>query len=59
MHHIAVGCRHQMEISSLDGNIDIENVVRFIDVFVCKLDLAKLKFETGIVRLIYWITKIA
>jgi len=34
-----------MEISSLDCNIGTENVVRFIDAFVFKLDLVKLKFE--------------
>ncbi len=50
---MAEGCRHQMEISSLDCNIDNENVVRFIDVFVCKLDLVKLKFERGIVVVVY------
>ena len=44
MHHIVEGCRHQMEISSLDCNIDSENVVRFIDAFVCKLDLVMMKF---------------
>nr|MBK9653646.1 hypothetical protein [Bacteroidota bacterium] len=47
MHHIAEGCRNQMEISSLDCNIDTENVVRFIYAFVCKLNLVKLKFERG------------
>ncbi|MBL0050146.1 MAG: hypothetical protein IPP29_00830 [Bacteroidetes bacterium] len=47
MHHIAEGCRHQIEISSLDCNTDIENVVRFIDAFVFKLDFVKLKFERG------------
>jgi len=45
MHHIAEGCRNQMEISSLDCNIDAENVVRFIDAFVCKLNLVKWKLE--------------
>jgi len=44
MHHIAEGCRNQMEISSLNCNIDTENVVHFIDAFVCKFDLVKLKF---------------
>ncbi len=53
MHHITEGCRNQMEISSLNCNIDTENVVCFIDAFVCKLDLVKLKFEIGIVGLIY------
>jgi hypothetical protein len=47
MHHKDEGCWHQMEISSLDCNIDTENVVRFIDAFVCKLDFVKLKFEKG------------
>ncbi|MBK8847128.1 MAG: hypothetical protein IPO27_11485 [Bacteroidetes bacterium] len=46
-HHIAKHCRQQMEISSLDCNIDTENVVRFIDAFGCKLDFVKLKFERG------------
>ena len=36
-----------MEISSLDCNMDPENVVRFIDAFDCKLELVKLKFEKG------------
>jgi len=45
MQHVATGCRNQMEISSLDCNIDTENVVCFIDAFVCKLDLVKLKFD--------------
>ncbi|MBL0050132.1 MAG: hypothetical protein IPP29_00750 [Bacteroidetes bacterium] len=53
MHRIAVGCRHQIEISSLDFNNDTENVVRFIDAFVCKLDLVKLKLERGIVVLVF------
>ena len=44
-HHIAEGCRHQMEISSLDCNIDADKVVRFIDAFVCKLDLQKLNLK--------------
>ncbi len=59
MHHIAEGCRHQMEISSLDCNIDTENVVRFIDAFICKLNLVKLKFEGVIVGLIYYRAKSA
>ena len=42
-----------MEISSLDCNIDTENVVRFIDAFVCKLDFVKLKFERGIVVAVF------
>ena len=42
-----------MEISSLDCNIDAENVVRIIDAFVCKLDLVKLKFDRGNIGLIY------
>ncbi|HRB70179.1 MAG TPA: transposase, partial [Chitinophagales bacterium] len=50
MHHIAEGCRHQMEISSLDCNIDTENVVRFIDAFVCKLDLQKLYFAVSTIK---------
>jgi len=29
MHHIAEDCQHQIEISSLDCNIDTENVVVF------------------------------
>ena len=53
MHHIAEGSRHQMEISSLDCDIDTENVVRFIDAFVCKLNLVKLKFERGIVSPVF------
>ena len=53
MHHIAEGCRHQMEISSLDCNIDVENVVRFIDAFVCKLDLVKLKFGEELLLLYF------
>ena len=53
MHHIAEGSRHQMEISSLDCDIDTENVVRFIDAFVCRLDLGKLKFERGIVVVLF------
>lgn len=50
MHHIAEGCRNQMEISSLDCNIDTENVVRFIDAFVCKLDLQKLNFAVSTIK---------
>ena len=42
-----------MEISSLDCNIDEENVVHFIYAFVCKLDLVKLNFERGIVVVVY------
>ena len=42
-----------MEISSLDCNIDTENVVSFMDAFVCKLDLGELKFEKGIFGVIY------
>ena len=53
MHHIAEGCRHQMEISSLDCNIDTENIVHFIDAFVCKLYLMKLKFLKGIVVVVF------
>ncbi len=53
MHHIAEGCRNQMEISSLDCNIDTENVVRFIEAFVYKLYSVKLKFERGIVGVVY------
>ena len=52
-HHIAEGCRHKMEISSLNCNIDTENVVRFIESFVCKLDCVKLKFERGNVGVVY------
>jgi len=55
MHHIAEGCRHQMEISSLDCNIDTENVVRLIDAFVCKLDFVKLKFGE---ELLSWYFKV-
>ena len=50
MHHIAEGCRNQMEISSLDCNIGAENVVRFIDAFVCKLDLQKLDFAVSTIK---------
>ncbi|HRC32236.1 MAG TPA: hypothetical protein PK736_02200 [Bacteroidia bacterium] len=53
MHHITAGCRHQMEITSLDCNIDAENVVRFIDAFVSKFNLVKLKFERGIVGVVF------
>nr|MBK9652472.1 hypothetical protein [Bacteroidota bacterium] len=53
MHHIAEGCLHQKEISSLDFNIDTEKVVRFIDAFVCKLDLVKLKFGRGIAVVVF------
>ena len=42
-----------MEISSLDCNIDVENVVRFIDAFVCKLDLVKLKFGEELLLLYF------
>ena len=34
--HIATGCRHQMEISSLDCNNEEEDFVSFMDVFLCK-----------------------
>ena len=53
MHHIAEDCQHQIEISSLDCNIDAENVVRFIDAFVSKFNLVKLKFERGIVGVVF------
>ncbi|MBL0051906.1 MAG: hypothetical protein IPP29_10555 [Bacteroidetes bacterium] len=46
-----------MEISSLDCNIDTENVVRFIDAFVCKLDLVKLKFDRVIGASVFYFTK--
>jgi hypothetical protein len=43
MHKISAVSRHQMEISSLNCNIDTENVVRSIDAFVDKRDLVKLQ----------------
>lgn len=42
-----------MEISSIDCNMDIENVVRFFDVIVCKLNLVKMKFEGVILGMLF------
>ena len=45
MEHIESADRHQVEISCLDELIEQDNAVRFVDVFVNKLDLAQLKFK--------------
>jgi 3'-phosphoadenosine 5'-phosphosulfate sulfotransferase (PAPS reductase)/FAD synthetase len=50
MQHIALKNCHQIEFTSLDNLIEIENTVRFVDAFVDKLALNKLVFTLNTVK---------
>jgi transposase len=45
LEHIVSADRHQIELSCLEEMIEQDNAVRFVDVFVNKLDLTQLKFK--------------
>lgn len=50
MQHILLKSRQQIEFSSLDDLIEIDNTVRFIDAFVDKLELNKLGFTVNMLK---------
>jgi transposase len=45
LEHISSADRHQIEMSCLDELIEQDNAVRFVDIFVNKLDLKQLNFK--------------
>ena len=50
MQHIPFKNRNQYKFSSLEDLIEKDNVVRFVDAFVDKLELNKLGFNLNIVK---------
>jgi transposase len=50
MQHISLKNRHQIEFKSLEDSIDQGNIIRFVDAFVDKLELAKLGFTINTLK---------
>jgi len=50
MEHISSKDRYQLEFSSLEDSIEQDNVVRFVDAFVDKLELNKLGFILNTIK---------
>lgn len=50
MHHIPIKNRQQIDFTSLEDLIEADNVIRFIDAFVDKLELNKLGFIVNTIK---------
>ena len=50
MQYIQGFSRHQLQMSSLEDTIAVDNSVRFIDAFVRLIDLKKVGFEPRMVK---------
>ena len=50
MQHISLKNRHQIEFTSLEGLIEQDNVVRFVDAFVDELELPQLAFTINTIK---------
>ncbi|ANO48018.1 hypothetical protein HUE46_01310 [Flavobacterium columnare] len=50
MYHIQGISRHQLQTTSLEDKIALDNPVRFIDAFVRLIDLNKIGFTTVVLK---------